>query len=70
MNQTEIDKLREKLNNNVFSHRYYNDPPESKSLEDCANHGYAHKGYNWDAQIDPRWTDEQKDAYIKAYYSE
>ena len=52
---------------NPFQTRYYNDPPETKSLELCALHGSNHKEYGWTIQIDPRWSDEQVQAYLNAY---
>ena len=55
---------------NVFEQRFYSDPPERKTLEDCAGHGYDHKGYGWSKQIDPRWSKEQTEAYLNAYNSE
>jgi hypothetical protein len=48
-------------------HRFYNVPPEGKSLEACAEHACQHAAYGWGRQIDPRWSDEQKQAYIDAY---
>ena len=47
--------------------RYYNGGPDTKSLDDCRRHGRDHKAYRWTAQIDPRWSDEQKIAYIDGY---
>ena len=47
--------------------RYYTVRPEQKSIEQCASHGSDHKAYGWSPQIDPRWSEEQKAAYIEAY---
>jgi hypothetical protein len=47
--------------------RYYQVPPENKSIEQCASHGRDHAGYGWCAQIDPRWSYEQVAAYQKGY---
>jgi hypothetical protein len=57
------------MDTNVFEQRFYNAPPEKKSLDCCAEHGYQHKAYGWSKQIDPRWSDEQKQAYLNAYNS-
>jgi len=47
--------------------RYYHVPPEDKTVEDCGTHGADHVAYRWSPQIDPRWSAEQKAAYIQAY---
>ena len=47
--------------------RYYNIPPEEKSIQDCFNHGADHKAYKWAPQVDPRWNEEQKTSYWKGY---
>jgi hypothetical protein len=47
--------------------RFYNTSPNDMTLEQCAYHGGAHKVYNWNPQPDPRWSDEQYQAYITAY---
>jgi hypothetical protein len=49
-------------------HRYYRVPPEDKSVEQCRDHGIDHQAYGWNPQYDPRWTDEQIEAYLKGYY--
>ena len=48
---------------------FYNAPPDEKSLEMCAEHGYAHKAYGWYQRVDPRWSPEQVKAYEDAYNS-
>lgn len=48
-------------------HRYYTVPPEQKTIAQCASHGGDHKAYGWSPQIDPRWSEEQKAAYVEAY---
>lgn len=47
--------------------RYYETPPEQKSLDDCYNHGFDHGGYGWGMQPDPRWSEYQKDAYLRGW---
>jgi len=49
--------------------RYYNDGPEMKTVGDCRHHGIDHKAYGWCPQLDPRWSDEQRLAYIDGYES-
>lgn len=39
----------------------------NKTIAQCASHGADHRAYQWSPQIDPRWTAEQKAAYITAY---
>ena len=51
-------------------HGFYQVPPERKSIEQCASHGADHKAYGWPPRIDPRWSEEQKAAYIEAYEKE
>ena len=50
--------------------RYYQVPPDKKTIEDCRSHGNDHAAYKWSPQIDPRWSDEQKAAYIEGYEKE
>lgn len=50
--------------------RYYHDPPEKKSLEQCESHGNDHAVYCWSPQVDPRWSEAQKQAYWKGYNAE
>ena len=50
--------------------RYYQETPETKSIEQCRSHGADHKAYGWNPQIDPRWSDEQKNAYVQGYEGE
>jgi hypothetical protein len=47
--------------------RYYQVPPEEKSVSQCASHGADHAAFGWCQQLDPRWNDEQIDAYRRAY---
>ena len=47
--------------------RYYAVPPDQKTLEQCRSHGSDHQAYGWSAQIDPRWSADQKAAYIAGY---
>ena len=47
--------------------RYYAVPPCQKSIEQCRDHGKDHRAYGWNRQIDPRWNDEQKEAYQQGY---
>lgn len=47
--------------------RYYQTPPEDKSVEQCRSHGRDHAYAHWCTQIDPGWTDEQVDAYRQGY---
>lgn len=49
--------------------RFYTVPPEKKSIETCALHGSEHALCGWSRQIDPGWTNAQKQAYIEAYLS-
>jgi hypothetical protein len=46
---------------------YYQEPPESKSIEACESHGRDHAAYGWMRQIDPRWSEEQRQAYVRGY---
>lgn len=48
-------------------HRHYTVPPEKKLVEQCASHGADHAAYGWHPQYDPRWSEEQKNAYLNAY---
>lgn len=50
--------------------RFYNADPNEITLDQCANHGASHKAYSWNPQIDPRWNDEKKQAYLDAYEKE
>lgn len=43
--------------------RYYQQPPQDKSVRQCWSHGVDHVTYGWGVQIDPRWSDEQIAAY-------
>lgn len=47
--------------------RYYNTLPEDMTLDQCRNHGADHKAYKWSPKIDPRWSNEQKAAYVAGY---
>lgn len=47
----------------------YEVPPERKTLQDCRSHGSDHACYRWSPKIDPRWSIEQKLAYIQGYES-
>ena len=47
--------------------KYYSQPPAEKTIEDCRSHGEDHRAYRWSPKIDPRWSDEQKQAYIEGY---
>lgn len=49
--------------------RYYYVRPENKSVETCRSHGADHGAYGWNSQLDPRWSEEQKMAYIEGYRS-
>jgi hypothetical protein len=53
---------------NPLWHRIYVVDPEDKSVQDCLNHGADHQAYGWTPQYDPRWSDEQIEAYWKGYY--
>jgi len=48
---------------------FYSVPPESKSLEQCRSHGADHASYAWSPRIDPRWSVEQKSAYVEGWNS-
>jgi hypothetical protein len=50
--------------------RYYVVPPQEKTLQQCASHGRAHVTCGWCVQIDPRWSEEQKQCYVEAYNKE
>lgn len=50
--------------------KYYQVPPDKKTTEDCRSHGNDHAAYGWIPQIDPRWSDEQKAAYVEGYEKE
>lgn len=47
--------------------RYYDVPPEFKTVEQCRSHGQDHKAYGWIMKIDPRWSWEQEQAYLQGY---
>lgn len=47
--------------------RYYNEPPQNKTVAQCKSHGDDHRAYGWTKQIDPRWSAEQIAAYNKGY---
>jgi hypothetical protein len=47
--------------------RYYQTPPEEKTVQQCASHGDDHAAYGWSKQLDPRWSEEQVAAYREAY---
>jgi hypothetical protein len=47
--------------------RYYQVPPDQKSVMQCESHGSDHKSYGWCPKIDPRWSDEQAEAYLFGY---
>jgi hypothetical protein len=47
--------------------RYYTVPPHKKSLEQCESHGSDHAAYRWSMQIDPGWSEEQREAYLRGY---
>lgn len=46
--------------------RYYSG---EKTMEECRSHGSDHGAYGWSPQIDPRWTAEQKAAYVEGFES-
>lgn len=46
---------------------YYNVHPRDKTLEQCRSHGSDHRAYQWTKKIDPRWSEEQKQAYLDGY---
>ena len=48
-----------------MSTRYYNET--SKTVKQCHEHGADHRVYKWSRQIDPRWTTEQVEAYMRGY---
>ena len=50
--------------------RYYQQPPNEKTLEACYCHGADHIAYHWSQQIDPRWSEEQVAAYKRGYAGE
>lgn len=52
---------------NPFETRFYNVPPNKKTVQQCREHGIDHRGYGWSKQIDPRWNEEQRAAYEDAY---
>jgi hypothetical protein len=52
---------------NISRIRYYNVPPDGKTLDQCASHGADHAGYGWGPMIDPRWSDGQVTAYMTAF---
>lgn len=47
--------------------RFYVEPPEKKTVDQCESHGRDHAAYRWTPQVDPRWSDEQKTAYSRGY---
>lgn len=55
---------------NHFNGRAYKTPPEEKTIDRCRSHGADHMAYGWCSQPDPRWSDEQMQAYINGYYGE
>lgn len=57
-------------NNQEIPHhsiRYYNCPPDKMTLEKAAAHGANHRAYGWSLKLDPRWSQEQREAYITAW---
>lgn len=46
---------------------YYQQSPTEKTLQMCKQHGLDHGAYGWCPLVDPRWTDEQKAAYVEGY---
>jgi len=36
-------------------------------IEACRYFGETHASYGWNRQLDPRWTDQQKEAYHEGY---
>ena len=48
-----------------FTERFYysSDTP----IEACRYFGETHASYGWNRQLDPRWTDQQKEAYHEGY---
>lgn len=51
-------------------HRFYEEPPESKTEALCRSHGEDHRAYRMAPQFDPRWSEAQQEAYWKGYYGE
>ena len=51
---------------NVFEQRFYNGQGNT-SIEKCRYFGESHASYEWNRQLDPRWTDEQQKAYHEGY---
>ncbi len=47
--------------------RYYEVPPDQKTAPECESHGADHAAYKWIRQVDPRWSQEQVDAYLRGY---
>ena len=54
---------------NPFETRYYNQDPETMTLEQCQEYGRNHACFGWGKQFDPRWSTEQCQAYLDAYNS-
>lgn len=50
-----------------FEFRHYEQPPEQKTTHACYSHGRDHGGYGWGRQADPRWSDDQRAAYLRGY---
>lgn len=49
--------------------RYYHVPPADKSVAMCTFHGREHASAAWCPQMDPGWSEEQKQAYIDGFRS-
>jgi len=43
---------------------YANHP---KTQAEIRWHGLDHRAYNWNPQVDPRWTDDEVKVYAEAY---
>ena len=52
---------------NPFEQRFYNGDPSITPIETCRYFGETHASYGWNRQLDPRWTDQQKEAYHEGY---
>lgn len=49
--------------------RFYQEPPKEKTVEQVRSHGADHRGYKFGRQLDPRWSQEQVDAYLEGFHA-
>lgn len=47
--------------------RGYQVPASRKLVSQCWSHGANHREFGWSRQLDPEWSEEQVEAYMKGY---